>query len=82
MARNNVFKLSGNMALGSGDPYSNNDFDNIKSSLKLLKSKQPGRQQQLEPTVLCPHMQDYYGGSYSSSIPQRQAPSRSNPFPI
>ena len=45
MARNNVFKLSGNMALGSSDPYSNNDFDNIKSSLKLLKSKQPQRQQ-------------------------------------
>lgn len=44
MARNNVFKLSGNMALGSSDPYGN-DFDNIKSSLKLLKSKQPQKQQ-------------------------------------
>jgi hypothetical protein len=54
MARNNVFKLSGNMALGSNDPYANNDFDNIKSSLKLLKSKQPQRQQPPEPTVMLP----------------------------
>jgi hypothetical protein len=52
MARNNVFKLSGNMALGSSDPYSNNDFDNIKSSLKLLKSKQPQRQQAPQPSVI------------------------------
>lgn len=55
MSRNNVFKLSGNMALGSNDAYSNSDFENIKSSLKLLKSKQTQRQQNmpLEPTV--PH---------------------------
>jgi hypothetical protein len=41
MSRNNVFKLSGNMALGGGDAYpsNNNDFDNIKNSLKLLKAK-------------------------------------------
>jgi hypothetical protein len=45
MARNNVFKLSGNMALGSNEAYSNSDFDNIKSSLKLLKSKQTQKQQ-------------------------------------
>lgn len=52
MARNNVFKLSGNMALGSNDPYSNNDFDNIKSSLKLLKSRQPQKQNvPQEPSV-------------------------------
>ena len=41
MSRNNVFKLSGNMALGAQDNYPPNDFENIKSSLKLLKSKQP-----------------------------------------
>ena len=40
MSRNNVFKMSGNMALGSNDGYPSGDFDNIKSSLKLLKSKQ------------------------------------------
>lgn len=53
MSRNNVFKLSGNMALGSGDAYSNSDFENIKSSLKLLKSKQTQKRQDmpLEPTV-------------------------------
>lgn len=53
MSRNNVFKLSGNMALGSNDAYSNSDFENIKSSLKLLKSKQTQRRQDmpLEPTV-------------------------------
>lgn len=50
MSRNNVFKLSGNMALGSNDPYGNaNDFDNIKSSLKLLKSKQQGQGRQNMP---------------------------------
>ena len=43
MSRNNVFKLSGNMALGSNDAHSNSDFENIKSSLKLLKSKQTQR---------------------------------------
>ena len=55
MSRNNVFKLSGNMALGSNDAYSNpNDFENIKSSLKLLKSKQQNQKRQdlpLEPAV-------------------------------
>lgn len=53
MSRNNVFKLSGNMALGSNEAYSNSDFENIKSSLKLLKSKQTQRRQDmpLEPTV-------------------------------
>ena len=47
MSRNNVFKLSGNMALGGND-YANSDFDNIKSSLKLLKGKngQKGSQPQ------------------------------------
>ena len=44
MSRNNVFKLSGNMALGAQDNYPQNDFENIKSSLKLLKSKQPQKQ--------------------------------------
>lgn len=53
MSRNNVFKLSGNMALGGGDNYPSNDFDNIKSSLKLLKSKQSQKRSDppLEPTV-------------------------------
>ena len=44
MSRNNVFKLSGNMALGGGDNYPANDFENIKNSLKLLKSKQTQKQ--------------------------------------
>jgi hypothetical protein len=54
MSRNNVFKLSGNMALGSNETYANSDFENIKSSLKLLKSKQTQKQPNapLEPTVL------------------------------
>lgn len=53
MSRNNVFKLSGNMALGGGDNYPSNDFDNIKSSLKLLKSKQSQKRSDppYEPTV-------------------------------
>lgn len=53
MSRNNVFKLSGNMALGSNEAYSNSDFENIKSSLKLLKSKQTQKRPDmpLEPTV-------------------------------
>ena len=55
MSRNNVFKLSGNMALGGGNDYPSNDFENIKNSLKLLKSKQGGKRNDapLEPTV--PH---------------------------
>ena len=54
MSRNNVFKLSGNMALGGQDNYPQNDFENIKSSLKLLKSKQTQKQSSIppEPTVL------------------------------
>ncbi len=43
MSRNNVFKLSGNIALGGNDPYSNSEIDNIKNSLKLLKAKQNQR---------------------------------------
>lgn len=42
MSRNNVFKLSGNMALGSSEPY-NNEISDIKQSLKLLKAKQNQR---------------------------------------
>jgi len=46
MSRNNVFKLSGNMALGgAGADYPSNDFENIKNSLKLLKSKQSQQRQ-------------------------------------
>jgi hypothetical protein len=76
MSRNNVFKLSGNMALGSNDAYSNSDFENIKSSLKLLKSKQTQRRQDmpLEPTVPPFSTQNYYGSSYSSNAPSRQQP--------
>lgn len=40
MSRGNVFKLSGNMALGASDPYPNTDISDIKNSLKLLKAKQ------------------------------------------
>ncbi len=42
------------MALGSNDNYpQSNDFDNIKSSLKLLKNKQAQKKTEtpLEPTV-------------------------------
>ena len=47
-----MFKVSGNMALGGQDNYPNNDFDNIKSSLKLLKSKQgPKREAPYESNV-------------------------------
>ena len=39
MSRGNVFKMSGNMALGGGSDYQNVDIDEIKNSLKLLKAK-------------------------------------------
>lgn len=41
------------MALGGQDNYPTNDFENIKSSLKLLKSKQPQKKTEtpLEPNV-------------------------------
>ena len=42
MSRGNVFKLSGNMALGGSD-YQNVDIDEIKNSLKLLKAKKQQR---------------------------------------
>ena len=53
MSRNNVFKLSGNMALGGQEHHQQNDFENIKSSLKLLKTKQSQKRTEapLEPTV-------------------------------
>lgn len=42
MSRGNVFKLSGNMALGGGsnDTYSTTELESIKSSLRLLKARQ------------------------------------------
>ena len=41
MSRGNVFKLSGNLALGgTSDTYSTNELENIKSSLRLLKARQ------------------------------------------
>lgn len=43
MSRGNVFKLSGNMALGGGD-YGSTDIEEIKNSLKLLKAKKNQRQ--------------------------------------
>jgi hypothetical protein len=49
MSRNNVFKLSGNIALGSQDNYPGNDLDNIKNSLKLLKAKQGQRTSNIQP---------------------------------
>lgn len=40
MSRGNVFRLSGNMALGgTGTDYGANDISEIKNSLKLLKAK-------------------------------------------
>ena len=76
MSRNNVFKLSGNMALGGGDNYPSNDFENIKNSLKLLKSKQTQKQSTgpLQSAVTHPYTQNIYSGSYSSNAPQRQPP--------
>ncbi len=44
MSRGNVFKLSGNMALGT-DNYSN-DVDKVKNSLRMLKSKQEQKSSQ------------------------------------
>lgn len=41
MSKNNVFKLSGNMALGTNiDTYSTTELESIKSSLRLLKARQ------------------------------------------
>lgn len=41
MSRGNVFRLSGNMALGGtgNSDYGANDISDIKNSLKLLKAK-------------------------------------------
>jgi len=47
MSRNNVFKLSGNMAVGGGDAMGGNDLENIKNSLKLLRSKQTQKRQEI-----------------------------------
>lgn len=44
MSRGNVFKVSGNMALGGGSEYGKSDFEQIKNSLKLLKAKKNQRQ--------------------------------------
>ena len=44
MSRGNVFKLSSNNVLGSGGDYHNSDIEEIKNSLKLLKSKKNQRQ--------------------------------------
>ena len=61
MSRGNVFKLSGNMALGGGgSDYQNVDIDEIKNSLKLLKAKK-NRQSGTADT------QPSYGGSYGNS---------------
>lgn len=58
MSRGNVFKLSGNMALGGGgSDYQNVDIDEIKNSLKLLKAKK-NRQSGTADS------QPSYGGSY------------------
>lgn len=65
MSRGNVFKLSGNMALGGGSDYGNADIDEIKNSLKLLKSKKNQRQSGEE-------MQNNYGYG-ASSIPSMKS---------
>lgn len=49
MSRGNVFKLSGNMALGGGSDYGNNDIEEIKNSLKLLKAKKNQKTSGEEP---------------------------------
>ena len=56
MSRGNVFKMSGNMALGGSD-YQNVDIDEIKNSLKLLKAKK-NKQERVSDS------QPSYGGSY------------------
>jgi hypothetical protein len=43
MSRGNVFKLSGNMALGGGTDNYQAEIEGVKNSLKLLKSKQNQR---------------------------------------
>ena len=60
MSRGNVFKLSGNMALGGNSDYHNADIEDIKNSLKLLKSKQ-NQKRSNEPDSLA------YGYSGSKS---------------
>ena len=69
------------MALGGGDNYPSNDFENIKNSLKLLKSKQTQKQSNgaLQSAVTYSNTQNIYSGSYSSNAHQRQPPaSKSN----
>ena len=39
MSRGNVFKLSSNNVLGGNHDYQNDDINDIKNSLKLLKAK-------------------------------------------
>lgn len=62
MSRGNVFKLSGNMALGGASDYQNVNIDEIKNSLKLLKAKK-NRQGNVESEP------NYggYGNSYDNS---------------
>lgn len=61
MSRGNVFKLSGNMALGGGSDYGNTDIEEIKNSLKLLKAKKNQREE--------PSMGGY--GYGQSSVPSK-----------
>lgn len=72
MSRNNVFKLSGNMALGSGgsiDTYSTTQLENIKSSLRLLKARQ--NQKKSEQNIQYQSNNGYNNGQYTANIPIR-----------
>jgi hypothetical protein len=77
MSRNNVFKLSGNMALGGGEGYgNNNDFDNIKNSLKLLKSKKAEQKLQEYPSEPKVRLSLFRTAMEGRTLPVRSSASR------
>jgi hypothetical protein len=61
MSRGNVFKLSGNLALGTTpDTYSTSELESIKSSLRLLKARQSQKksEQNIDINVHIHNMQE------------------------
>ena len=69
MSRGNVFKLSGNMALGGANDYQNVDIDEIKNSLKLLKAKK-NKQSASDSQPNYGGSIGSYGNSYGNSNPK------------
>ena len=68
MSRGNVFKLSGNMALGGGgSDYQNVDIDEIKNSLKLLKAKKNRQNGTADSQPSSGGSYGGYGNSYGNS---------------